>query len=75
MNALPIGVGARDEQEAFLAEHTAFLAHYPTLKQVIERALCRSLALPSQAEFDRLQGRDEGDPEVVAFENKAPPTP
>jgi hypothetical protein len=67
---LPIGVGDREEQDAFLKEHAAFLAHYPDLKKIVEAALCRILPPPPQSEVDRLLKLEEGNPEVVAFENK-----
>jgi len=68
---LPVGVGDLDAQRAFLQEHASFLKHYPVLKKVVERALCRPLASPSQADIDRLQERNHDDAEVVAFENAA----
>ena len=70
MTPLPIGVGDREEQDAFLKEHAAFLAHYPDLKKVVEATLCRTLRPPPQSEVDRLLKLEERDPEVVAFENK-----
>jgi hypothetical protein len=71
VDPLPVGVGDLDEQRAFLQQHASFLKHYPVLKNVVERALCRPLAPPCQAEIDRLQLRNDDDAEVVAFENAA----
>ena len=70
LNPLPIGVGDREEQDAFLKEHATFLSHYPALKNLVETALCRTLIPPRQSDVDRLLGKKGDDPEVVAFENK-----
>jgi hypothetical protein len=68
---LPSDVGNSEEQKAFLQERSAFLAHYPVLKRIVERAVCRTLAPPPQSAVDRLRGRRADDAEVIAFENKA----
>jgi hypothetical protein len=68
---LPTGVGNSEEQKAFLQEHAAFLVHYPALKTIVEKAVCRRLAPPPQSEVDRLRGRRDDDAEVVAFQNRA----
>ena len=72
VDPLPVGVGDLDEQRVFLQQHASFLKHYPVLKNVAGRALCRPLAPPSQAEIDHLQGRNDDEnaattDEVVFF--------
>jgi hypothetical protein len=63
-------VGNFEEQRAFLEEHSVFLARYPNLKKIVEKAVCRPLAPPPRAEVERLRLLPDGDPQVVAFENK-----
>ena len=52
MEMLPIGVGHSDKQKRFLHEHSRFVAHYPFLKDLAEKMLCRSLPPPLQSEID-----------------------
>ena len=68
--ALPVGVGSAEEQQAFLQEHARFIARYPFLNTVVEKALCRPLASPPQPEVDRLKGRCHDDLGVIALEDR-----
>ena len=63
-------MGSSEEQKAFLEEHSDFLARFPTLKKIVEKAVCRPLAPPPKGEVERLRELPDGDPQVVAFENR-----
>src|SRR5260370_17855219 len=70
MDPLAIGIGDAEEQKAFLRVHKRFLAHYPLLRSVGEKALCRTLAPQPESEVVRLRDRSDDDPERVALEDK-----
>lgn len=70
MSSLPIGVGDRGVQERFIKDNADFLAEYPNLASLSEKTFLRHLVQPDEPEVERLKKLPEGDPEVVAFEDR-----
>ncbi len=67
---LPVGVGDRDAQTRFIDSNREFLLEHPHLHRLLQKVVLRQLPQPPQEEFDRLLALPDGDPAVVAFENK-----
>jgi hypothetical protein len=49
VSPIPIGVGNADEQSAFLKENAPFIRHFPVLKVLAEKTLCREDVVPQAA--------------------------
>jgi len=70
MGQLPIGVGDAAAQQRFIESHKEFLLEHPALHKLLEKVGLRTLPAPPQDELERLLNLPEGDPAVVAFEDK-----
>lgn len=70
MFQIPVGVGNRESQRAFLRKNGAFAREYRKLTELCKRTFLRSLPYPSAAEVDKLSNLPEDAPAVVSFEDK-----
>jgi hypothetical protein len=64
---LPVGVGNREAQQRFIRGQAAFLREFPHIHALLTKTFIRALFRPSEEEVAHLP---DGDPAVVAFENK-----